>query len=92
MLALANEELREAAEYDEKQRPGLGDDFRAEVRSTLDRIVAMPESWKLVSPNTRRCRLNRFPSSVFFAIDADEIVVIAISHASRLPDHWRNRL
>jgi hypothetical protein len=91
-LAVAIRELNEAAEYYDRQRAGLGNEFREEMRKTINQIVAMPESLSLLSPNTRRCRVKRFPYAVVFAIEAGEIVTIAISHQSRHPDHWRDRL
>ena len=41
----ARAELRSAALWYDEQRPGLGDEFIAEVSATLDRIGDAPESY-----------------------------------------------
>jgi hypothetical protein len=41
----ARAELRRAALWYDEQRPGLGDEFIADVSATLDRIGGTPESY-----------------------------------------------
>jgi plasmid stabilization system protein ParE len=36
--------------------------------------------------------LKRFPYSVYFVADDEQIEVIAVLHQHRHPDTWRNRL
>ena len=48
----ARAELRSAALWYDEQRPGLGDEFIAEVSAALDRIGDAPESYP-ASPGTR---------------------------------------
>jgi plasmid stabilization system protein ParE len=61
-LDAARNDLREAIMYYEAQRPGLGREFRDEVKATIERIAKLPEAWRLLSKNTRRCRTHRFRS------------------------------
>jgi hypothetical protein len=35
--------------------------------------------------------LTRFPYGVFFAVDDDEVLVLAVVHLHRHPDTWKNR-
>jgi plasmid stabilization system protein ParE len=42
--------------------------------------------------NTRRFLLRRFPYSVFYRVDANQVIVIAVAHAHRRPGYWRSRL
>jgi toxin ParE2 len=37
------------------------------------------------------CRMNRFPYSVIYALENDELVVLAIAHQHRKPFYWRDR-
>jgi plasmid stabilization system protein ParE len=39
----------------------------------------------------RRALLRRFPYAVYFAVDGDVVVVIAVLHASRDPAEWQRR-
>ena len=69
-----------AAFYNDK-RPGLGDEFRAEVYSAIDRVRANPSQFHVVSDEKRRCRVNCFPYSVVFRIVGSETVrVLVIRH------------
>jgi len=36
-------------------------------------------------------RLRRFPYIVYFAVEGDIIIVVAVLHASREPSEWQRR-
>ena len=91
-LEAARQDLREAALYYESQRPGLGKEFREEVRSTVERIKALPDAWQLLGENTRRCRTRRFPYGVIYQARAEEVVIVAVAHLHQEPSRWRDRL
>lgn len=90
-LAPARAELRDAIKFYEDQRPGLGISFRDEVHAAVERVAKHPKAWRALSPNTRRHRIQKFPYGVIYAIDADEVLIIAIAHSHRDPDYWRER-
>jgi hypothetical protein len=91
-LSPARAELAEAVSYYNTQSEGLGYDFAAEVRRTLERIVQYPDAWTLLSRRTRRCRTNRFPYGVIYQFRADALLIVAIMHLSRNPETWKSRL
>lgn len=66
-LRPAEIELKNAIDYYNRQRAGLGYEFAAEVKRNVKRIKAHPEAWYQLSENTRRCRLNRFAYSIVYA-------------------------
>ena len=78
--------------YYDSQQSGLGDEFLEEVVSVTDRILEMPLSWQSLSPNTRRCLLHRFPYALIYTLEEQEIVIVAVVHLHRKPEHWRGRL
>ncbi len=88
-LEIARVELREAAQYYEAQRRGLGAEFRDEIRLTLERIKHFPDAWQTLSENTRRCQTRRFPYGVIYRVEPDGILVVAIAHLHRRPGYWR---
>lgn len=92
LLEPAQHELDEAVAWYRTHAPGLGDAFLVETVKTINLITRYPQAWHPLSPQTRRCRLNRFPYSVIYCIDGDDLLVIAIAHLHRKPDYWRNRL
>jgi hypothetical protein len=66
ILSCAEQELADAVDYYNKQCPGLGFEFAAEVKSTLTRIIFFPEAWPHFSQRSRRCMTNRFPYGVLY--------------------------
>lgn len=90
-LQPAQDELDEAIAYYDAEVPGLGHVFLLEALATLQRIRQYPEGWHLLSPNTRRCRLRRFPYGIVYAVLDTEIIVIAVAHLHRKPGYWCNR-
>lgn len=90
-LQPAQDELDEAIVYYDAEVPGLGHAFLLETLATLQHIRQYPEGWHQLSPNTRRCRLRRFPYGIVYAVLDDEIIVIAVAHLHRKPDYWHKR-
>lgn len=90
-LEAAQHELDEAVEYYNAEVPELGQAFLLETLAALERIRQFPNGWHPLSPNTRRCRLRRFPYGVIYAATADEIIVLALAHLHREPGFWRQR-
>jgi plasmid stabilization system protein ParE len=91
-LAPAEAEFEDAISYYNTQGEGLGFEFAAEVKRTLERIVQYPEAWSPLSKRTRRCRTNRFPYAVIYQTREDTILIVAIMHLSRDPQTWKSRL
>jgi hypothetical protein len=85
----AEVELRDAVAYYNEQYAGLGYEFAAEIRKTIDRINHFPTAWAKLSSRTRRCLANRFPYAVIFQHDADCVFIVAIMHLKREPNSWR---
>ncbi|MBG9387741.1 type II toxin-antitoxin system RelE/ParE family toxin [Caenimonas aquaedulcis] len=91
LLAPAQVELDEAVIRYAEQAPGLGDAFLIEVMKVFNLIAQFPQAWHPLAPDVRRCRLNRFPYSVVYSNQDDDVVVLAIAHQHRSPTYWRNR-
>lgn len=91
-LAPAEAEFQEAITFYNKQSEGLGFEFAAEVKRTMERIIQYPEAWSFLSTKTRRCRTNRFPYGVIYQIRTETILIVAIMHLSRDPKTWESRL
>jgi plasmid stabilization system protein ParE len=92
ILSCAEQELAEAVDYYNEQCPGLGFEFAAEVKSTLNRILSFPEAWPPLSSRTRRCLTDRFPYGVLYQVRQDHILVTAVMHLKRDPKRWQDRI
>ncbi|MBL8265854.1 type II toxin-antitoxin system RelE/ParE family toxin [Steroidobacter sp.] len=90
-LIPARQELHSAVHYYNTQRVRLGDEFRDEVWSTIQRIQKFPLAWHRLGGTIRRCQMERFPYGVIYEPARDETIVIAIAHLHREPNYWRSR-
>ena len=87
----AAQDLEDAAAWYEAQGRGLGHEFLDEVRRSLQRVVEQPELYPSVHRATRRVLIHRFPFGVFYRVEMDSIVVVAVMHGSRDPQRWKQR-
>jgi toxin ParE1/3/4 len=93
----ARSELRSAALWYDERRPGLGDEFIAEVSATLERIGDSPESYpawpgtRAEGPLIRKATTQRFPYVIAFEKHEHHVLVLAIAHAKRQPLYWFTR-
>ena len=87
----ASDDAREAAQWYERERRGLGRRFLVELSGVIDRISANPFQFPELEQGTRRALLRRFPYGVYFVLEEDRAVVRAILHLHRDPDTWKRR-
>lgn len=91
-MPAARLEAIEAQDWYEKEAPGLGARFRAELDRQAGRILANPQQFQLMLADVRRARLRKFPYGLYFRPLGDAIYVVACFHSSRDPAIWKNRL
>ncbi len=87
----ARAELVEAWAWYEEQRPGLGDDLVACVEAAISKAARQPEAYAHVYEGVRRVLVRRFPYGVFYVVEDGELLVLAVAHARRRPNFWRDR-
>lgn len=87
----AVDELREAREWYDAQRAGLGDELGEIVAHTLDLIAEQPEAFPEMIPGVRRAVISRFPYGIFYRRIPDALEVLAVFHHRRDPTIWRDR-
>lgn len=66
----------------------MGEEFLTEIQRVLDRIAQNPEIHAPIYQDVRHGRLKRFPYAVFYRIEPDRVVVIAVHHSKRNPRSW----
>lgn len=89
-LSPAEDEMSEAALFYELV--GLGNDFLDDVQQRIDRLRQYPQSGTLIDTNLRRILLHRFPFSIIYAEERDEIAIVSIAHQRRRPGYWQSRI
>ncbi len=88
---LAEREFIEAADYYERESPGLGAAFITAVEACVTEIGEYPEAGTSVLDAVRRRLVRRFPYAVLYSIGSDHIRVLAVMHSKRRPMYWIER-
>ncbi len=88
----AEADLESAARWYEDRRRGLGGRFLDEVQRTIDRVAENPQGFPRMHGEIRRAVTRRFPFGVFFLVENDAIIILAVMHASRDPVRWKERM
>lgn len=87
----AEAELMEAAQFYNRQRPGLGGEFADAVDAAVAVMAERPGRFRLLEDGVRRCLLKRFPYSILFREKGDAIQILAFKHHARHPEYWKHR-
>jgi plasmid stabilization system protein ParE len=87
----ADLDIEAAFEWYEKEQAGLGIEFLDELRAAYARIVDGPFQYEELRSNIRRALLKRFPYAVFFSVEDEAIVLLAVLHTARDPAEWQRR-
>lgn len=89
---LARADLLAAQTWYSQREPALGTRFVTTVAAAAKKLQRFPESAEIVHfPSFRRAAIPGFPYSLIYRVDGKKIVVIAVLHASRHPDTWKDR-
>lgn len=89
---LARLDILDAVVWYEGQRPGLGLEMADQVDVAIQRAAENPLSYAIIEGQFRRVLCRRFPYAVFFRVDAERLVVLAVAHVRRAPIAWRSRM
>src|SRR5258708_2587646 len=88
----AEDEIADAELYYNRQRDGLGAEFRQELEAALGRIGKNPKLFSIFrNTQIRKCRLNRFPFTIFFQEFDEYIWIAAVAHQKRREGYWLDR-
>ncbi|HYA37692.1 MAG TPA: type II toxin-antitoxin system RelE/ParE family toxin [Candidatus Methylomirabilis sp.] len=87
----AEQDLSDSADWYEERLSGLGHQFLDEILTTFESIAETPLRYPVVHRNTRRALIHRFPFGVYYRVENNAVVVIAVMHGSRDPHRWKTR-
>ncbi len=88
----AQAEVDEAFTYYERERPGLGLEFLAEVEAEVAQIRRNPQlRGRYQQTEFRKSALHRFPYVLFYREREETIWIAAVAHAKRRPGYWMRR-
>jgi plasmid stabilization system protein ParE len=80
----------------DQKRVGLAGEFTDAVEEAVEAIVRWPRSGSLVDGvpadlEVQRLPVMRFPYHVAYAVDDDQVRILAIAHDRQRPDYWPPR-
>lgn len=81
-----------AFEWYEAEEPGLGFAFLEQLRAAYGRILETPLAYQELRSGIRRALTRQFPYAVYFSIERDTILVLAVLHTARDPAEWQERI
>ena len=88
----ARADLLDAFQWYQEQRPGLGFDFKLCVDEVISKIQRNPLIHKEIGNGIRRSVTSRFPFGVFYLVENEKIIILAVLHARRDPAKWKKRI
>lgn len=93
ILPLAKEDIKEAAQWYNKQKSGLGKRFTAYVRKKVRYIRENPEHITIRYKTTRTALVDTFPYMIHFTIDQENktVIVSAVYATKDNPKKWTER-
>jgi plasmid stabilization system protein ParE len=88
----AKADVRKAVGWYERQRPGLGRDFIAQVDAALNRVADNAYQYQVLHREARRAIVRRFPYGAFYRIEGDRIIVFCVIDLRQDPVTWEARI
>jgi len=88
----AKDDFRDAIRWYRARSTIASVEFRKTVSGAIRNVVQAPQHWPKYLHGTRRFVLQRFPFSVIYLDDPDQITIIAVAHGKRRPGYWKHRL
>lgn len=88
---LAEQELSDAAQWYEREGPGLAEAFAKEIERCVAAILDHPEAGRLILADVRRRLVRRFPYALLYRLTDDGIRVLAVMNLHRHPNYWVGR-
>lgn len=84
-------EVIEAQAWYEMRAVGLGAEFARSVDAAVARALRTPLAYATIDDVFRHALLRRFPYSIIYHIDEQELVVVSCFHHRRRPESWQSK-
>ncbi|HVF22180.1 MAG TPA: type II toxin-antitoxin system RelE/ParE family toxin [Pyrinomonadaceae bacterium] len=85
-------DVEAAFQWYETEETGLGFEFLKQLRGCYERLVNNPLAYQELRSGIRRALTKQFPYAVYFSIEAEIILIVAVLHTARDPAEWQERV
>lgn len=82
----AEVDLAEAADYYASVGHAAG--FEGHVHTALQRIAGGPQRYPVIYQEVRRALVRRYPYAIFYVLEGECAIVLAIRHQRQDPARW----
>ena len=88
----AEEDIDGIFKWYEERREGLGYEFILSTDQCINKILSNPFFAFNVTDSVRRAVIPRFPYTVYYTIENENIFIHVIMHQFRDPEEWQVRI
>jgi toxin ParE1/3/4 len=88
----ADADIEAAFDWYQNEQLGLGLEFLDELRTSYRSIADNPHKYHQLRSGIRRALTKRFPYAIYFKIEGDLVVVVAVLHTAQDPAEWQWRV
>lgn len=87
----ASVDIEDAASWLLSRAPSLVACFVDALEEALEGIRLHPETWARLDDELRRALVRRFPYAVYYRVEAERVLIVAVLHQRRAPRTWQAR-
>ena len=85
-------DIESTFDWYETEELGLGREFLDQLREAYNRMLENPFAFQDLRLGIRRALTRRFPYAIYFTVNEDTILVLAVLHCARDPAEWQQRI
>ncbi len=85
-------DVESAFQWYEAEEPDLGFEFLNQLRNCYERVLRSPQAYQELRSGIRRALTKQFPYAVYFSIEGEFVIVLAVLHTARDPAEWQHRI
>jgi plasmid stabilization system protein ParE len=90
-LPAAEGDYQEALDWYESRSTRAAAGFETAVEVALARVAKTPETWPFCDDRHRIYLLRRYPYSIVYRIEGNNVLIVAIAHNRRSEAYWNDR-
>ncbi len=85
-------DVEAAFNWYESEDSNLGLNFLEQLRAVYRRVLENPLGYQELRSGIHRALTRQFPYAVYFSVEEDTILIVAVLHTARDPAEWQQRI